>query len=181
MLEIVTVRDLPTGLDNDISVSFSKKQPDSVLKNRGRRLSILSKSKEEKQVVVFQCEPTGELVFELMSYSLSSSNTSVAAKILGTKSITLQDYLIAACRLPVEILLESTLNSGFLGSKPISVILALSLTSPIPAPYVLHMVQTRPSSKNPCFFSSSGRSQNAKSWTCVVDEADNELMRIQFR
>lgn len=171
--------DLPTELEDNTFILFSKKQQDLHLRTR-RRLSILSKS-EGKQVVTFHCEPTGELVLELESYLPSSSNTERAVNMLGTKSISLEDYLTTASKLPVEILFQSAPNSGVAGSKPVSLTLAFSLTSPTPSPYVLHMVPARPFPNDSSFLSPSGRSQTAKSCTSIVDEADNELMRIQMR
>ncbi|KZV41578.1 hypothetical protein F511_12604 [Dorcoceras hygrometricum] len=67
MLEFVNVRNLPEQHKGSLSMSFCKTQPD-VIFNVKRSLTIFSES-GEKQVATFHCEPTGHLIFELMSCS----------------------------------------------------------------------------------------------------------------
>ncbi|CAN6584281.1 unnamed protein product [Malus baccata var. baccata] len=133
MLEIVAVKDLPTGHKGSLFVTFSKKQPDAFFKT-GKRINISSES-EQKAVSVVQCEPAGELVFELMSYSPSTLSMSKTPILLGTSSITLDDLLNPVSKLQVEKWFELTPNSAGPGSKPISIRIALSSTTPIPSPY----------------------------------------------
>ncbi|ONI35501.1 hypothetical protein PRUPE_1G539900 [Prunus persica] len=173
---IVAVKDLPVGHKGSLFVSFSKKQPDLFFNTR-RRINISSES--EEMVSCFQCEPTGHMLFELISYSSSILSISKTPILLKSSTITLEDLLSPVSKLQVEKWFELMANSAVVGSKPILRI-ALSLTTVIFSSYVLHMVCTRPLSKS-CFLSLSGRFQNAKSWTCFVDEADNELMSIQMR
>ncbi|KAF8406138.1 hypothetical protein HHK36_008218 [Tetracentron sinense] len=179
LLEIVGVRNLPAGHKGSLYVSFTKKQPD-VFFDVTRRLSILSES-GEKQVAAFQCEPTGELLFELMSHSPSNLPISKPAKTMGTTSISLQDFVDPISKLSVEKWFELVPRSGIVGSKPICLRIAVSLTVPTQAPHVLRMVQPRTFSKNSCFFPLPGRVQHSKSWMCVVDESGNDVINIQMR
>ncbi|CAB4267367.1 unnamed protein product [Prunus armeniaca] len=172
---IVAVKDLPVGHKGSLFVSFSKKQPDLFFNTR-RRINISSES--EEMVSGFQCEPTGHMLFELMSYSPSILSISKTPILL--KTITLEDLLGPVSKLQVEKWFGLMANSAVVGSKPIILRIAFSLTTLILSSYVLHMVCTCPLSKS-CFLSLSGRFQNAKSWTCTVGEADNELMSIQMR
>ncbi|KAF5181520.1 Glycine-rich domain-containing protein [Thalictrum thalictroides] len=179
LLEIVGVRNLPEGHKGSLSVFFSKKKPDAFFDER-RRLSILSESKE-KQVASFQCEPTGELFFELVSQMPSTLRLSRPDKILGTTSITLQNMLDPVSKLSIEKWLELVPSSGNLDSKPICLRIAVSVTTPAPAPHVLHMVRSRPSLRNACFLSLPGGIQLGKSWTSLIDETGNEIINIQMR
>lgn len=172
---IVALKDLPVGHKGSLFVSFSKKQPDLFFNTR-RRINISSES--EEMVSGFQCEPTGHMLFELMSYSPSILSISKTPILL--KTITLEDLLGPVSKLQVEKWFGLMANSAVVGSKPIILRIAFSLTTLILSSYVLHMVCTCPLSKS-CFLSLSGRFQNAKSWTCTVGEADNELMSIQMR
>ncbi|XP_068312580.1 glycine-rich domain-containing protein 1-like [Pyrus communis] len=138
MLEIVAVKDLPTGHKGGLFVTFSKKQPDVFFKT-GKRINISSES-EQKAVSVVQCEPAGELVFELMSYSPSILSMSKTPTLLGTSTITLDDILNPVSKLQVEKWFQLTSNSAGPGSKPISIRIALSSTTPIPSPSVVHVV-----------------------------------------
>ncbi|XP_004299821.1 PREDICTED: uncharacterized protein LOC101299090 isoform X1 [Fragaria vesca subsp. vesca] len=175
MLEIVAVRNFPTEHKGSLFVSISKKQPDLFFSTR-RRIDFSSDSTE---IAVFQCQPTGELLFELMSCSSSVLPTSKSPILLGTSAITLDDLFKSLSKLQAEKWLEFMPNTSVLGSNRISLRIAFSWTTPIPSPYRLHMVLTH-SSKS-CFFSLSGRFQNAKHWACVMHEAESELMSIQMR
>ncbi|KAJ6405046.1 hypothetical protein OIU84_013094 [Salix udensis] len=99
MVEIVEVRDLPAEHDGCHSVILCKKRPD--LYFNGRRMSILSKA-GKKDVAVFRCEPTGELIFKLMSYPSSVSHFTSPAKMLGTASISLYDLVKTGSPLSIE-------------------------------------------------------------------------------
>ncbi|KAI3935811.1 hypothetical protein MKX01_032995, partial [Papaver californicum] len=178
-LEIVAVKDLPVGLKGSIYVQFSKKMPDSLFDAK-RRLNILSVTREKK-VAVFQCEPIGELVFELMFQSASSLPTSNPPEIFGTTSIPLKDLIDPVNKLSVEKWYQLEPSSVTENSNPISLHIAVSTTAPMPAPHVLSMVRSRPFSKNSCFFDFPGSIQHAKSWTSIVDEVGNEILNIQMR
>lgn len=179
MLEIVGVKDLPVGSKSNLFISFGKKQPDLILNTR-KQMRVSSES-GEKQVVVFQCEPTGEIVFDLMTSLSFNLPIAKPVKVLGSASISLENLLNPIPTLYVENWFELMPNSGVVGSKPISLRIALSLTAPIPAPYVVQMVQMCPVSKGSCFISLSERSHHANSWTCVMDETDNEVISFLMR
>nr|AWW15255.1 hypothetical protein [Leavenworthia alabamica] len=170
ILEIVGVKNLPEAHKGNVFVVFSKTQPDSLF-NAERRLTVLSESCGEKQVALFQCEPTGELCFQLMS-----SNS----KSLGFTSLSLSEYLFPVTRLSVDKWLELTPVKAD-DSNPISLRVAVSFTPPTPSPTVLHLVQARPSLKDSCFFPMLGKVRLAKSFTRVVDETKTELISLQMR
>ncbi|KAK0576735.1 hypothetical protein LWI29_022531 [Acer saccharum] len=160
MVEIVAVKNLPAGHRESLFVTCSKKQSDPIF-NAKRKLSISSET-GRKEVALFSCEPTGELVFELMSYSPSKT------ELLGTVSIPLLDFMNSGSELWIEKWFQLVPNSGVVCSKPIDLRIALSFTSPIPAPYVLQLAPPE-------------RFRQAKGWTYVVDEAGNEVIKIQMR
>ncbi|CAD5319224.1 unnamed protein product [Arabidopsis thaliana] len=181
LLEIIGVRNLPDGHKGKVSVMFSKTQPDSLF-NAERRLTILSEV-GEKQVATFQCEPTGELVFKLISCSPSKIPVSREPKNLGFASLSLKEFLFPVItQLSVEKWLELTPSKGSqTDTKPISLRVAVSFTPPVRSPSVLHMVQSRPSCKGSCFFPIIGKSRLAKSSTHIVDETQTEVITLQIR
>uniref|UniRef100_A0A1J3FCN7 Glycine-rich domain-containing protein 2 n=1 Tax=Noccaea caerulescens TaxID=107243 RepID=A0A1J3FCN7_NOCCA len=179
VLEIVGVKNLPEAHRGKVFVVFSKTQPDSLF-NAERKLTVLSESDGEKQVALFQCEPTGELSFQLMSSSSSK------AKSLGFASLSLSEFLFPVTKLSVEKWLELTPGksekaSDDLKKNPISLRVAVSFTSPTRSPTVLHLVQSRPSLKDSCFFPMIGKSRLAKGFTRVVDDTETELISLQMR
>ncbi|KAF9687414.1 hypothetical protein SADUNF_Sadunf02G0091000 [Salix dunnii] len=176
LVEIVEVRDLTAEHNGGLSVIRNKKQPD--LYFNGRRMSILSKA-GKKDVAVFRCEATGKLIFKLMSYPSSVSHVASPAKMLGTASISLHDLMKTGSPLSIEKWFAMMPNSGIVGSKPVNLWIALSFTPPVQAPSLLHMVQTRPCIS--CFFPLSGRFQQDKTWTRVVDEDGNKIINLQMR
>ncbi|KAI3910918.1 hypothetical protein MKW98_022605 [Papaver atlanticum] len=178
-LEIVAVKNLPVGLKGSIYVQSSKRTPDSLFDAK-RRLNILSVTRE-KQVAVFQCEPIGELFFELMFQSASSLSITNQPKIFGTTSIPLKDLIDPVNKLSLEKWFQLEPSSVIENSNPISLRIAVSTTAPIPAPHVLSMVRSRPFAKDSCFSALPGSIQHAKSWTSVVDEVGNEILNIQMR
>ena len=170
VLEIVGVKNLPDAYKGKVFVVFSKTQPDSLF-NAERKLSILSESCGEKQVAMFKCEPRGELRFQVMSSK---------SKALGFVSLSLSEFLFPVSRLSVEKWLDLT-TPAKRGKDPISLRVAVSFTPPTPSPTVLHMVQTRPSLKDSCFFPLVGKARLAKVFTRVVDENETEVMSLQMR
>lgn len=179
MLEFVSVRNLPVEHKGSLLVSFSKTQPDAIF-NAKRSLTILSES-GEKQVACFQCEPTGQLLFELISCSTSSLLVSKTSKTMGSMSISLEDFQSPDSSLTVEKWLELVPFSNISDSKPICLRVAISVTVPTPAPYVLRMIRSQPFSKSSCLFPLPVRVQFAKSWTRVIDEGGNEIINLQIR
>jgi hypothetical protein len=176
MLEIVGVKDLPLESEGNLFISFGKKLPDIILNTR-KQMSISSES-GEKQVAVFQCEPNGELVFDLMTSLSFNLPIAKPVKVLGSASISLDNLLNP---IHVENWFELMPTSGVVGSEPICLRIALSLTTPIPAPYVVQMVQMCPVSKGSCFIPLPGRSHHANSWTGVLEEAGNEVISFLMR
>ncbi|KAJ9177456.1 hypothetical protein P3X46_012674 [Hevea brasiliensis] len=177
LLEFVSVKNLPEGHKGCLFVRFSKKQPD-VFFNAKQKLTILSES-EEKQVASFQCEPKGELIFELISHSPSNLLVKNAFKTMGTASLSLQDFVNPISKLSIEKRVELLPSSGNLSSKPICLQIAVSFTVPIQAPYVLHMVHSQSLSKSSCLFPFPV--QHAKIWTHINDEYGSEIISLQMR
>ncbi|KAK7372922.1 hypothetical protein VNO80_06312 [Phaseolus coccineus] len=177
MLEIVDVRNLPSGHKGKLLVSFNKKQED-VLFNTKKQLSISSKS-QGKQVAVFQCESNGELLLELISRPSFNFRGLKLAKGLGKTSINLEDLQNVASKLPIEKWLDLTCTGNW--SKPISIRIGLSLTPPVSAPYKLHFVSMLPFKKSFFSFLLPRRFQQIKCWTNinVVNEASNRIINIQ--
>ncbi|XP_065873751.1 glycine-rich domain-containing protein 1 [Euphorbia lathyris] len=176
-LEIVGVKNIPDEHKGSLLVSFSKKQPDAFF-NVKRKLSILSKSRE-KQVASFQCEPKGELHFELISNSPSNLLVTRGFKTMGTASLSLQDFLNPVSKLAEEKWVDLLPSSGGMSSNPICLRIAISFTVPTEAPRVLYMV--RPQSLSSCFFPLPGKIQHVKGWTNITDEIDTEIISLQMR
>ncbi|KAL0332404.1 UNVERIFIED_CONTAM: Glycine-rich domain-containing protein 1 [Sesamum calycinum] len=179
MMEFVSVRNLPEGHKGSLFVSFSKTQPDEIF-NAKRSLTIFSES-GEKKVATFQCQPTGSLLFELVSFSPSSLPVPKSSKTIGTTSISLEDFMSPDSDLIVEKWLDLVPSSNIMASNPIGLRVAISVTIPIPAPYVLQMIHSRPFSKSSCLFPLPMRVQFAKSWTSVTDEAGRLVLSLQMR
>lgn len=178
-MEFVEVRNLPEGHKGSLFVSFCKTQHDLFFQAK-RRLSILSQS-GEKHVACFQCEPTGELLFELISHSPSHLPMKKTYKSLGSTSFSLQDFLIPLSKLDAEKWLEVVPTSGNENSKPIYLRIAVSFTVPALAQHALHMVRSRPLSKSSCFLPFLGKDQDAKNFTHVIDETGTKLISLQMR
>lgn len=179
LLEIVGVKDLPENLKGSYYVSFTKSQPDTFF-NVKRRLNILSQS-QEKMVASFICEPKGKLLFELVSYSSSSLLIKKTSKVVGSTSLSLEDYLVPVSKLSDQKWFELKPCSGCETSKPISLHIAVSFSVPTTAPYMLHMVPSRPFGKSSCLFPLPARVQHAKSWTRVFTDDGNEIISFQMR
>lgn len=178
-VEIVAVRNLPDGHKGNLFVLFSKSQPDAFY-NAERKLSILSRS-GVRQVAYIQCEPTGELFFELVSHSPSKLRITVAPKTMGTASLSLPDFLVPVSKLQVEEWFDLKPSSNNGNSKPIGIRIAVSFTVPTLAPHVLRMVCSRPLSKTACFFFLPERVQHAKRWVDVSNETHSDVITLQMR
>ncbi|BAT99399.1 hypothetical protein LR48_Vigan07g130500 [Vigna angularis] len=179
LLEFVGAKNLPEGQEGDIFVLFSKSQPDAFFGAK-RRLIILSQSRQ-KQVASFQCEPTGELLFELASYSSSNLSIRKSTKTIASASFSIKDYFDPVSKLHVEKWFELVPSAGTVSSKPILLRVAISFSVPVLAPYKLKMTLSPPSSKNECLSNPPVRSQHANSWTHVTDENGNRIIRLQMR
>ncbi|XP_073151115.1 glycine-rich domain-containing protein 1-like [Henckelia pumila] len=178
MLEFVNVRNLPEEQKGSLLVSFSKTQPDAIF-NAKRSLTIFSES-GVKQVATFHCEPTGHLIFELMSCFPPSLPLPKSSKSLGVASVSLEDFLSPDSSLIFEKWLELVPNTNTMESKPIGLRVAISVTVPNPLPYVLHIVNSQPFSKASCSFPVL-TIIFAKSRTHVFDAAGDLVMSLQMR
>ncbi|KAB5524427.1 hypothetical protein DKX38_022176 [Salix brachista] len=110
LLEIVGVKNLPERHKGKLFVTFNKKHPDAFF-NVKRRLTILSES-GVKDVASFQCEPKGELFFELVSHSPSNLPLTKLCKTMGTTSFSLEDFLNPVSELSVERWIQLQPASG---------------------------------------------------------------------
>lgn len=176
------VKNLPVGHKGNLFVSVSKTQPDTLF-NYKQRLTIFSKS-GEKRIASFQCEPKGELLFQLISHSpshLPNLPISRAYKKMGSTSLSVQDFLSPISRLSIQTWLELVSSSGNVSAKPICIQIAASFTVPAPAPFIFHTVCSRPFLRSSCFFPLPGRIQHAKRWTRVIDESGSEIISLQMR
>ncbi|KAL2939088.1 Glycine-rich domain-containing protein 2 [Bienertia sinuspersici] len=134
LLEFVEINNLPDTYKGNLCVSFSKKQPDMLFTTK-KTLTILSESRE-KQVACFQCEPTGEFLFELMCHHPSSVPSRKLLKPFGSCSLSLQECWASGSQLFVKKLLSVVPVTGILASEPILLHVSLSFTPPTPAPQV---------------------------------------------
>ncbi|XP_047325052.1 glycine-rich domain-containing protein 1-like [Impatiens glandulifera] len=181
MLEFVAVRNLPEGQKGSISVMFRKTQPDNIF-NAKRRLNIMSEY-GQKQVALFQCEPTGNLIFDLVAHSSSKLPIPKAVKTIGSTSISLEELVSSPSTLYFEKWLELEPSSGIITqkSKPFGLLVALSFTPPTSEPYSFNMVRSRSFTNSSCFFPLPKRVQFTKSWTHIVDECGGEIISLQMR
>lgn len=163
----------------DLFVAFSKAQPDAVFSAK-KSVKLFSES-GEKQVASFHCQPTGHLLFELISSLPSSLPASESSKIMGTASISLADFLSPASSLTVEKWLELIPSSNIVEPKAIGLRVAISVTIPTTTPYIVRMIRSRLFPKSSCLFPLPMRSQFARSGTDVIDEAGNLIMSLQMR
>ncbi|KAL1545207.1 glycine-rich domain-containing protein 1-like [Salvia divinorum] len=161
MLEFVGVRNLPEGYDGSLFVSLSKSGTDKIF-NGHRTFKIVAES-SEKQVATFQCQPTGNLHCELMS------SPSVS---MGTTSVSLEDFLSPDSDLTVEKWFD-LVSSNTTEFKPIGLRLAISVTTPTPAPYTLNMLH----SQQPL----PGMPQFHRNFTAIVDEDEKMLLNLHIR
>lgn len=175
LLEIIGIKNLPSGQKGNLIVSFSKKSPDMFF-GGSCTLSIFSEC-GEKQVAGFQCEPTGELVLALISKPAISGR----AKTIGTTSIPLHDLMDPNSKLTVDKWFDLSPHSGNLDFKPVSLHVAASFTVPFPAPQVLRMIKPCPISINTCFFPIPGRGQQIRRWTRFMDDNGNDIISLQMR
>ncbi|KAG6577614.1 Glycine-rich domain-containing protein 1, partial [Cucurbita argyrosperma subsp. sororia] len=179
LLEFVEVKNKPEGLKGNFFVQFMKSQPDAIFSAK-RKLSILSET-GVKQVASFQCEPKGDLQFELICNRSSSIPITRTSLTLGSISLPLHDILVPTSKLSMERWLELKPVSDHVSSKPISLRVAISFTVPHPAPRELHMFFSRELSRWTSFLPSCTKMQHSKGWMQVTDEAGNEVISLQLR
>ncbi|XP_074310235.1 glycine-rich domain-containing protein 1-like isoform X2 [Silene latifolia] len=137
LLEFVDIKNLPEEYKENLVVAFSKKNPDKFL-NSKRSLGISSIYKD-KQVSLFQCEPKGEFLFELMCHSPSNETKTKLIKVLGSCSLSLEEMLLTQSRLATNKWLLVDLVSSIEISKPVSLQVSISFTPPAPAPQLFQL------------------------------------------
>ncbi|KAL2938938.1 Glycine-rich domain-containing protein 2 [Bienertia sinuspersici] len=141
LLEFVEINNLPDTYKGNLCVSFSKKQPDMLFTSK-KTLTILSESRE-KQVACFQCEPTGEFLFELMCHYPSNVPSPKLFKPFGSCSLSFQECLSSGSQFYVNKWLTVIPITGTLASEPILLHVSLSFTPPTPAPQVFQMLESQ--------------------------------------
>ncbi|KAF5791506.1 putative Glycine-rich domain-containing protein [Helianthus annuus] len=172
LLEFVEIKNLPESNKGKVNVLFSKAQPDGIF-NVKRKLTIQSET-GQKQVAIFQCQPSGYLLFELVSQSTK-------AKTIGTCYISMEEFFGPVYKLSVERWLDLAPSSGTVGSELISLRVAASCTLPIPAPHVAQMLQTSRITTRSCFSPLSSMVRFTKSWSLIIDPAGDEIIRLRMR
>ncbi|XP_074308105.1 glycine-rich domain-containing protein 2-like isoform X2 [Silene latifolia] len=183
-LEFVEIKNLPEGHKDKLVVSFSKKQSDKLF-NVKRSLSIFSES-GEKQVAYFQCEPTGEFLFELQSESPSNKLKPKSSKVLGSCSLSLQELVSSRSQLSADKWLSVSPVSGLRISEPILLRVAVSFTPPTPAPEIFHLDSSQgslPFFKSSCFLPllKIRKVNLAKSQTYVSADDGKDICSLELR
>ncbi|KAL2904118.1 Glycine-rich domain-containing protein 1 [Bienertia sinuspersici] len=181
LLEFVKIKNVPEAHKRNLRVSFSKKQPDKLFGAK-RTMTILSES-GEKQVAYFQCEPTGEFIFELMCHFPSNIPLPKLSEPFGSCSLSFQECLASGSKLSIDKWLQVVPVPGIVASEPILLHVSLSFTPPTPAPQVFHLLQSRSFFKGSCFFPlpKIGKVKQANSRTCVIDDDENDVLSLKMR
>ena len=130
LLEVVGIRNIPENHKGTLYVRLYK---DNCPEMEAKEVEITSES-QCKQITSFQCKATGDFVFELRSRS--SCTLKRTSNGLGQVSIPLQT-LLDSKTLSVENWFPLSRNGKQDDSKPISLHIAVSVTPPITAPYLL--------------------------------------------
>ncbi|KAK9749676.1 hypothetical protein RND81_02G142900 [Saponaria officinalis] len=171
LLEFAEIKNLREEHRGNVIVYFSKKQADRLL-NTKRSLAISSKS-SEKRVASFQCEPTGEFLFELVSNSAASNEPTPqkSMKLLGSCSLSLEELTTNGSQLSADTWLSVQPVSGNLSSEPILLRARISFTPPSPAPRVFHLARSQRLSN----------AENAKLHTLVLDQVGKEVLSLHTR
>ncbi|CAH9105469.1 unnamed protein product [Cuscuta europaea] len=203
MLEIVGVKNVPEGEGRRLFVAFSKEGSDRIFNAKGRLdisppSPMTTVSNGAKYLVAcFQCEPSGNLMFELLSEPWSSNNNtpplSHAKKTMGSFSFSLGELLSAggsnknnnkpmAVEKWFEIGVTPADSNSSMVSKPMFLGIAISIAIPTMTPYVLHMIPASPqppNSKSSFLFPLD--TAKDKPWTRVVDECGDEIIHLRMR
>ncbi|KAF3787175.1 Glycine-rich domain-containing protein 2 [Nymphaea thermarum] len=175
--QFVRIKNFTAEPKGSLFVNCSKKQPDIFFSSH-KRIGIESEV-GKKHTVSFQCEPKGELVFELVSCTSSNLPLSRQLKTIGTTSLSLEG-LVNSPALSAErwFELESDLLSG---PEPIYLHIAVSVTVPTFAPFAFHVSPSRQYALNSCLHPLLGRLQQLKRWTRFVDAKGSEVISMQMR
>ncbi|XP_074295152.1 glycine-rich domain-containing protein 1-like [Silene latifolia] len=141
LLEFVDIKNLPDERKENLLVAISKNQPDTLFKTK-RWLGISSASKD-KLFAYFECEPAGEFLLELMSYSptFDELEPKRSLKLLGSCSLSLEDMLASGSQLWTNKWLSLDLVSGIENSKPVLLHVSMSFSPPMRAPQVFQLAK----------------------------------------
>nr|GEU57922.1 hypothetical protein [Tanacetum cinerariifolium] len=172
MLEFVEIKNLPQVYKGKVSVIFSMAQPDGIFNVKGKR-TIQSES-GQKHFATFECQPTGYLVFELVSQE-------TMADTLGSCYISLENFFGPVCKLSLEKWLDLVPSSGIVSAEPISLRVAVSCTLPAPIPLVVLMLRSSLLSKLSCFLPFHDKVRFIKSWTRIIDASGDMIIRLKMR
>ncbi|XP_074308935.1 glycine-rich domain-containing protein 1-like [Silene latifolia] len=165
-IEFVKIKNLPEGHKGNLVVRLSKKQPDKLF-NGMRSVSISSES-GEKEVASFQCEPTGEFLFELMSNDPGSHKL----KLLASYSLSLQELTASGSQLSADMWLSpEPVSNNITSSGPILLQASISFTPPIPAPQVFRLARPQ----------SFPKGEDAKILTQVLDQDGKLVCTLDMR
>jgi hypothetical protein len=167
-LEIVDVKDAPVNESEVLYVSFTKKQPDIIFRERGT-LSILSLS-GDKKVARFECEPSGDLILTLMAKSDSNSE-----RVLGMTSISIYELTDPDSKLSMERWFQLKSKNWIVNTSPVYLRVAASCTVPLDAPRVFNMVRSDQSYLHSLF------KANVNYRTSFIDGYGSEALRVQMR
>ncbi|KAH9300474.1 hypothetical protein KI387_012057 [Taxus chinensis] len=181
LLEVVNVKNIPENQEDALFVRYYKQSNcnDNSHGVDAKEVQISSKSKW-KQVATFRCEASGVLSFELRSQSSSTSEKNDCSKVLGYVSISLHT-LLDSPTFSLEDWFPLSTERQSNDSKPISVHLALSVTPPIIAPYLLQAARSHPIDRKNQILQHIWRTKQAKKVTRFLDHAKNEIFTVQTR
>lgn len=158
LLEIVEVRGTNQGHEGEFSFSVSQRDHNDGLHNYAPKVKL-------RKAVNFQCEPTAELLLELVSSSCTS-DSGHTAKTIGCTTISLANFLNSEQELSIDKWFELLPPAECSHTEPTSVRICLSYTPHFSVTFKLHVV-----SPNGAFPQSHGS---------VLDEAGNLILRISL-
>ncbi|KAH9615627.1 hypothetical protein KSS87_011780 [Heliosperma pusillum] len=139
LLEFVDISNLSEPYKENLLIVFNKKTTDKFFKTK-RSLSISSNC-NDKQVALFQCEPNGEFLFELMYNSPSNESKQKLPKLIGSCSLSLEKILSAQSELATNKWLPVDLICGIENSKPVFLHISISFTPPTLAPQLFQLAR----------------------------------------
>ncbi|KAJ0987506.1 hypothetical protein J5N97_005862 [Dioscorea zingiberensis] len=178
LLEIVGISNLPTRRKGNLFVAFRKQQYDFFFSGHST-LNIFSET-GEKHVAAFQCEAKGDLVLTLVSNS--SRKSARAEEVIGTTSISIDELVSSKSKLFLQEWVELSKcqsHSGDKDTKPVSILVAASVSVPAPSPFIFYVVKGSTLSKNACFLSHPGTIQNDY-WTHFVHANGDEVISLKI-
>ncbi|KAL9229519.1 hypothetical protein vseg_004977 [Gypsophila vaccaria] len=144
ILEFADVKNLPQEKKENLLVGISKKDHLDKVFN-GRRWLGISSASEEKMFAYFKCEPKGEFLFELVSYSPTSDELkpNKAMKALGSCSFSFEDLVASRSQLSISKWVSVDLVPGIENSEPVQLHVLMSFSPPVPAPQMFQLVQCK--------------------------------------